>query len=36
MLGGGRKYFLPNNMSDPENSSFSGARTDGKDLAQVR
>ncbi|XP_067948456.1 alkaline phosphatase-like [Watersipora subatra] len=35
LLGGGRKYFLPNNQSDPEYPNESGSRTDGKDLTKI-
>lgn len=31
-LGGGRSYFMPNTMSDPENTSLKGRRKDGRDL----
>ena len=31
-LGGGRSYFLPETSADPEYSSQSGRRTDGRDL----
>jgi alkaline phosphatase len=32
LLGGGRTYFLPNTVSDPEYSSTKGRRKDGKNL----
>lgn len=32
VLGGGRSYFMPNTMSDPENTSLKGRRKDGRDL----
>lgn len=31
-LGGGRSYFMPNTMNDPENTSLKGRRQDGRDL----
>jgi alkaline phosphatase len=31
-LGGGREYFRPNTQFDPENTTKTGARTDGRDL----
>ncbi len=31
-MGGGRRHFLPNTMMDPEDTSASGSRTDGRDL----
>jgi alkaline phosphatase len=32
VLGGGRSYFMPNTMNDPENTSLKGRRKDGRDL----
>lgn len=31
-LGGGREYFLPNTLPDPEDSGATGRRKDGRDL----
>lgn len=31
-MGGGRSYFMPNTVNDPENTSSKGNRTDGRDL----
>ena len=31
-LGGGRTYFLPNTVSDPEYATTKGRRTDGRNL----
>jgi alkaline phosphatase len=31
-LGGGRSYFMPNTMTDPEDTSIKGLRKDGIDL----
>ncbi len=31
-LGGGREYFRPSTLNDPENTSSRGRRTDGRDL----
>jgi len=33
-LGGGRSYFLPNTVADPEDASAFGRRRDGRNLAQ--
>ncbi len=33
-LGGGRSYFLPNTVSDPEDAGASGRRKDGRNLPQ--
>lgn len=33
-LGGGRSYFLPNTVSDPEDAGAAGRRKDGRNLAQ--
>ena len=33
-LGGGRSYFLPNTVKDPEYSTKTGNRKDGRDLTQ--
>ncbi|MBD8527606.1 alkaline phosphatase [Pseudomarimonas arenosa] len=33
-LGGGREYFRPNNVADPEDSGRHGRRADGRDLTQ--
>ncbi|XP_067949435.1 uncharacterized protein [Watersipora subatra] len=35
LLGGGRKYFIPNNQSDPEYPDKNGSRTDGMDLTKI-
>lgn len=32
-LGGGRSYFLPNTLNDPEDTSSKGRRLDGRNLA---
>jgi alkaline phosphatase len=32
-LGGGRSYFLPNTLTDPEDTGSKGRRKDGRDLA---
>ena len=32
-MGGGRSYFLPNTVSDPEDAGSSGRRKDGRNLA---
>ena len=32
VLGGGRSYFLPNNVADPEYPTRTGRRTDGRNL----
>jgi alkaline phosphatase len=32
VLGGGRRYFMPDSLSDPEYPSQAGRRTDGRDL----
>ena len=32
-LGGGRSYFLPNTMADPEDTASKGRRIDGRNLA---
>lgn len=34
VLGGGREMFLPTTLADPEYSTRTGSRTDGKNLAQ--
>lgn len=34
VLGGGRTYFLPNTVNDPEYSSVKGRRADGRDLTK--
>lgn len=34
VLGGGRKFFLPNSKVDPEYNTLKGMRLDGRDLAQ--
>lgn len=34
-MGGGRSYFLPDTMSDPENTDKKGKRKDGKDLTKA-
>lgn len=34
VLGGGRTYFLPNTMNDPEYPNVRGKRTDGRNLAE--
>ncbi|MBM4259113.1 MAG: alkaline phosphatase [Deltaproteobacteria bacterium] len=33
-LGGGREYFLPNTLQDPEEGDKKGTRKDGRDLTQ--
>jgi alkaline phosphatase len=33
-LGGGRSYFLPNNVADPEDAGTTGRRLDGRNLSQ--
>lgn len=32
VFGGGRRHFLPNSVNDPEDSSLTGRRKDGRDL----
>ena len=32
IFGGGRRFFLPRNMQDPEDPALFGARADGRDL----
>lgn len=34
VLGGGREYFLPVELADPENAGATGRRTDGRDLTK--
>jgi alkaline phosphatase len=34
-MGGGRRNFLPESASDPENAEVRGARKDGRDLVQA-
>ncbi len=31
-MGGGRRYFIPNTMADPEDAGKTGQRADGRDL----
>ncbi len=33
-LGGGRPFFLPNTVQDPENPGANGSRSDGRNLAE--
>src|SRR5690606_34647341 len=33
-LGGGRSYFLPNTVADPEDAGAFGRRKDGRNLSQ--
>ncbi len=35
MFGGGRKYFMPNDVADPEYPDKMGCREDGKNLIEV-
>ena len=35
ILGGGRKYFLPNDTADPEYEATKGGRLDGLNLIEV-
>ena len=35
ILGGGRRKFLPDNVTDPEYPNMTGVRTDGRNLIQV-
>ena len=34
-LGGGRRHFLPETVTDPEDAEGTGSRTDGRDLTQA-
>lgn len=34
VLGGGRQHFLPNTATEPEESGATGARGDGRNLAE--